>query len=133
MNLVPRLIPPRAPLLGPRHVHVGTEGTGAETDAAPAPTLAQGGVPDPIHAAGVQDPGGDATGRDHDPMTETGDDTRHIDVQDHVLALDMVAVHGAGVAAAEETVRLSLLVAPPTAPLLRTEGHSTPPQRFLTS
>lgn len=133
VTLVPRLIPPRALLLAPRHVHAGTEGTGDETDAAPAHTLAQDGVPDPIHAAGAQDPGGDATGRDLDPTTETGDDTRHIDVQDHVLALDMAAAHDAGVAAAEGTVHRSLPVAPPTAPLLLTEGHSTPPQRFLTS
>lgn len=131
---VPRLSPPRALLLALHHVHVGTGGTGAGTDVAPAHTLlAQGGVPGPIHAAGAQDPGGDVTGQDLDPTTETGDVTRHIDVQDHVLARDTGAVRGAGVAAAEGTVHLSLPVAPPTAPLLLTEGHSTPPQRFLTS
>lgn len=135
LALVPHLIPPRALLLAPHHAHVETGETGAETDGVLVHTLAQGGVPGPTPAAGAQGPGGDATAQDLDPTTETetGGDTRHIDVQDHARTLDMVADHGEEVAAAEETVHLSLPVAPPTAPLLLTDGYSTPPLQSLTS
>lgn len=133
MALLPPLIPPRTLLLTPRHAHVETGETGAETDGVPAHTLAQGDGPDPSPGVGAQGPGEDVTGQGPDPTTETGGDTHHIDVPDHDLTPDTAAVHGEGVAAAEETVHLSPPVAPPTAPLLLTEGDSTPPQLFLTS